>query len=375
MAQRTIDLDAIAHNVALVARAAGPAEIMAVVKADGYGHGAVEVARTVLDHGASWLAVTSPAEALALRDAGIDAPTLLWLYPPDESFVDILRAGVAMGASSVAALETIAAAAESLGTVATVHLEVDTGMFRGGATVGEWHDLVATARRLETDDALRIEGLWSHLATVSEFNPDIARAQMDAFIAFRHLARDAGLTPRHVHLANSPAMFGLSDSRYTMVRVGTAIYGVEPVDGSVFGLRPAMTVSATVLHVWRVPAGTPVSSSYGWEEVTDRETTLVQVPLGYADGVPRSVSGRQARLLVHGVQRPVVGRVTMDQVVLDVGDLPVQPGDIAVMFGPGTDGEPTAADWARWAGTDVQDIITGIGPRVRRCYLPPRRPR
>jgi alanine racemase len=129
-----------------------------------------------------------------------------------------------------------------------------------------------------------------------------------------------------------------------------------------------MTVAATVLHTWRVPAGTPVS--YGWDEVTDRETTLAQVPLGYADGLPRAVSGRQARLLVRGVQRPIVGRITMDQVVLDVGDLPVHPGDTAVMFGPGADGEPTAADWASWAGTNVQDIITGIGPRVHRYYRP-----
>jgi alanine racemase len=366
LAQVTIDLDAIAHNTRLVRHVAGGAGIMAVVKADGYGHGAVEVARTVLDHGASWLAVTSPAEALELRAAGIDAPILLWLYLPDESFVDVLRADVAIGASSVDALEAVAAAARALGTVAGVHLEADTGMSRGGATAGEWPGLVASARRLEKTEALRIDGLWSHLATVEDFDADGVHLQADAFTAFQRVARDAGLRPRHLHLANSAATFRLPHSHHTMVRVGTALYGIEPVHGSIFGLRSAMTVAATVLHTWRVPAGTPVS--YGWDEVTDRETTLAQVPLGYADGLPRTVSGRQARLLVRGVQRPIVGRITMDQVVLDVGDLPVHPGDTAVMFGPGADGEPTAADWASWAGTNVQDIITGIGPRVHRHY-------
>ena len=367
MAQAIIDLGAVAHNVRVLSRAAGAAGVMAVVKADGFGHGAVEVARTALRHGATRLGVTSPDEALALRAAGIDAPMLLWLYPPDESFADVLAAGVEVAASRAEALEEIAAAAHSLGVVAGVHLEADTGLSRGGAPAGDWPDLVDAARRLEKGGTIEVTGLWSHLASAEDVDGDGLRRQLDAFAAFRRAALSAGLEPRHVHLANSAATLQVPEARYTLVRPGIGVYGVEPVPGRSFGLRPAMTVTARVLRTMRVPAGTGVS--YGWDHVIDRETTLAQIPLGFADGVPRSTGGR-AGLLAHGVRRPIVGRVTMDQVVLDVGDLPVVAGDTVVMFGPGDAGEPTVEEWAAWAGTNPHEILTGIGARVHRIHLP-----
>ena len=369
MAEALVDLGAIAHNTALLARAAGGAAVMAVVKADGFGHGAVPVARTALDHGASWLGVTSPAEAMALRAAGIGAPMLLWLYPPDQSFVELLGADIDISVGSTAALQAVAEAADRAGLVAQVHLKADTGLSRGGAVAGEWPHLLALARKFELAGTLRVRGIWSHLANAeTPGDPGPAR-QLRAFAAARRAAAAEGITPPLLHLANSAATLHLPRTRFDLVRAGIALYGVEPVPGRGSGLRPAMTVRARVLLTKRVPAGTGVS--YGPDFVTGRETTLALVPLGFADGVPRQAAGR-AEVAVHGRRCPVVGRVAMDQIVVDVADLRVEPGDAAVMLGPGTGGEPTAADWAGWAGTNPHDILTGIGARVRRRYEPAR---
>ena len=369
MAEAVVDLEAIAHNTRLLIGAAGGAELMAVVKANGFGHGATTVARTMLSHGASWLGVTSPAEASALRADGVDAPMLLWLYPPDQAFDELLTQRVDISVASATALQSVADAAGRVGVVANVHLKVDTGMSRGGAGPEQWPDLLAWSRKFEAAGLVLIRGVWSHLANAdTEDLGDVNLAeQLRRFDVARRSAFDAGILPPFVHLANSAALLQLPRSRFDLVRPGIALYGVEPVPGKVFGLRPAMTVTARVLLVKRVPAGTGVS--YGPDHVTDRETTLAQIPLGFADGLPRQAAGR-ASLLVHGVRCPIVGRITMDQVVVDVGDLPVRVGDPAVMFGPGTQGEPTAAEWAQWADTNPHDILTGIGSRLPRRYTP-----
>jgi alanine racemase len=369
MAEAFVDLGAIAHNTALLTRTVGGAGVLAVVKADGFGHGAVPVARTALAHGATWLGVTSPAEALELRAAGLTAPALLWMYPPDESFVDLLHARVDISISSVAALEAVAAAADRTGLVAQVHLKADTGMSRGGALADDWPQLVTWARKFELAGLLRIRGIWSHLANADTPGADGPERQLRVFDAARRTAENAGIAAPITHLANSAAALHLPRTRLDLVRIGLALYGVEPVPGRTSGLRPALTVRARILLTKRVPAGTGVS--YGPDHVTDRETTLALVPLGFADGVPRQSAGR-AHVAVHGVRCPVVGRISMDQIVVDVGDLRTHPGDIAVMFGPGTDGEPTAAEWAEWAGTNPNDILTGIGRRVPRVYGPVR---
>ena len=367
MAEAIVDLGAIAHNTRLLGQAAGGAEVMAVVKANGFGHGASAVARTALAHGASWLGVTSPAEALELRAENIDAPILLWLYPPGEAFDGLLAERIDLSVATSEALQSVAEAAGRTGLVANVHLKADTGMSRGGAPADEWPQLLAWSRKFEAAGLLRIRGIWSHLANAEQPDAPGLHAQLGRFDVARRLAFDAGILPPLFHLANSAAVLHLPRSRFDLVRAGIALYGIEPVPGKTFGLRPAMTVAARILLTKRVAAGTGVS--YGPDHVTDGETTLAQVPLGFADGLPRQAAGR-ASLLVHGVRCPIVGRITMDQVVVNVGDLPVRAGDTAVMFGPGTDGEPTAAEWAEWADTNPHDIITGIGARLPRRYEP-----
>lgn len=367
MAEAVVDLGAIAHNTRLLGWAAGTAQLMAVVKANGFGHGVIPVARTALAHGASWLGVTSPAEALEVREHIADAPILLWLYPPGVDFGELLAERIDLSVGSTDALQEIAEAAGRTGLMANVHLKADTGMSRGGAPAEEWPQLLAWSRKFEAAGLLRVRGIWSHLANAEQPGDPGLRAQLDRFDLARRLAFDAGILPPIFHLANSAAVLHLPRARFDLVRAGIALYGVEPVPGKDFGLRPALTVTARVLLTKRVPAGTGVS--YGPDHVTARETTLAQVPLGFADGLPRTAAG-SASLLLHGVRCPIVGRVTMDQVVVDVGDLPVRAGDTAVMFGPGTDGEPTAAEWARWAGTNPHDIVTGIGTRVPRRYIP-----
>jgi alanine racemase len=369
MAEAVVDLDAIAGNTRLLAAAADPAATMAIVKAGGFGHGAAEVARTALASGASWLGVATAAEALALRAAGITAPTLIWLYPPTETFEELITAGVDVSIGSIGALEVLADAADRTGTVAHVHLKTDTGMSRGGAPAEEWAQLFTWARKFENAGLLRVRGLWTHFANAEEPADPGLRRQLSEFGAAREAARLAGIDPALVHAANSAAALQLPQSRFDLVRAGIAVYGIEPVPGRTFGLRPAMTVRAPIVLTKRVPAGAGVS--YGPDYYTDRETTLALVPLGFADGVPRQ-SGGQAQFAVGGVRYPMVGRVSMDQVVLDVGDAPVRAGEFAVMFGPGDDGEPTAAEWAGWAGTNANDILTGIGHRVTRVYRPVR---
>lgn len=367
MAEVVVDLDAIAHNTRVLAGTAGP--LMAVVKAGGFGHGAPAVARTALRSGATWLGVATAAEALSLRAQGITAPTLFWLYPPAETFEEVLEAGIDVSVATLRSLETIAESADRTGTVARVHLKVDTGMSRGGAIPAEWAELFDWARKFENTGSLRVRGLWTHLANSEEPADPGLHAQLRRFVVARDAARAAGLQPEIVHAGNSAAALQLPEARFDLVRVGIALYGIEPIPGRSFGLRPAMTVRAPVVLTKRVPPGTGVS--YGPDFHTDRETTLALVPLGFADGVPRQSNGH-GQFQVRGVRCPVAGRVSMDQVVLDVGDLPVQPGDQAVMFGPGDDGEPTAGDWAAWSGTNANHILTGIGERVVRRYRPAR---
>lgn len=368
MAEAVVDLDAIAHNARLFTARTG-AGVMAVVKANGFGHGATPAARAALAGGATWLGVSSSAEALDLRADGITAPVLTWLHPPTEAFEKVLLAGIDVSVGSVEELDAVAGAARATLHVANVHLKLDTGMSRGGALAPGWRPFFERAARLEDSGVLRVRGLWSHLATAEEPHLPGLDDQLTAFAAARRQAAAAGLDPQIVHVANSAAALRDPRARFDLQRIGIGLYGIEPVPGTSHGLRPAMTVRAQVLLTKRVPAGTGVG--YGHDYVTSSETTLALVPLGFADGVPRQAGGTGA-FQVDGVRCPLAGRVAMDQVVLDVGDLPVRAGDVAVMFGPGEHGEPTAQDWARWAGTNPNDILTGIGTRVPRRYEPVR---
>jgi alanine racemase len=362
--EAVVDLRAVAHNVATIA-AATSAAVMAVVKADGFGHGLVPVARTALDAGATWLGVTSAAEALTLRAAGVDAPMLTWLHRPDEDFRSLIDAGVDISAASVEHVRGIAASA-SAAQPATVHLKVDTGMSRNGAVPDEWPHLVDAAYDLERAGLLRVRGVWTHLATADEpGRPETAR-QLVAFDDALKVASATGLAPALRHVANSAGALAVPESHFDLVRVGIATYGIEPVVGRAYGLRPAMTLRARAILVKRVPPGTGVS--YGLHYTTTRPTTLVLVPLGYADGVPRNVAP-VAEVWMRGRRHRIAGRVSMDQFVIDVGDTPAAIGDEIILFGPGDRGEPTARDWAGWSDTNAHEILTRIGPRVPRRHI------
>jgi alanine racemase len=358
LGEAVVDLAAVAANVRTVA-AVARTDLMAVVKADGFGHGAVAVARAAIAAGAGWLGVTSSAEALSLRTAGLTAPILSWLHAPDEDFGRLIAAHVDLGVSTVPHLHAVAAAGRRLGTRAVVQLKADTGLSRNGAAGHDWPELVGWARKYEQEGSLRIRGVWSHLADAETPDSASVARQVSAFDKALLVARAAGLDPELTHLANSAAALTAPAARYDLCRIGIALYGAGRP-----GLRPAMTLRSRVVNVKRVGRGTGVS--YGPDHVTNRPTTLALLPLGFADGLPRAAQGR-AEVWLLGRRCPVVGRIAMDQCVIDAGALPVAIGDPVTVFGPGG-AAPTVADWARWAGTSPHEILTGIGARVRRTY-------
>ncbi|HEX5541211.1 MAG TPA: alanine racemase [Micromonospora sp.] len=364
-AEARIDLDAIRENVARLC-AGTTADVMAVVKADGYGHGMVPAARAALDAGATWLGVCTLDEALNLRRAGITAPVLAWLLAPGLPLHEGVAADVELGAASLHQVRELVAAARRAGCPARVHLKIDTGLSRGGAVPGDWPAVIEAAAKAQADGMLEVVGVFSHLAYAdAPGHPTIDR-QLAVFQEGVALAERIGVRPRYRHLANSAATLTRPDTHFDMVRPGVAIYGLSPVPGERFGLRPAMTARARVMLVKRVPADTGVS--YAHTYTTERETTLAVVPLGYADGVPRHASNR-GPVLLGGRVRTVAGRVSMDQIVLDCGDDPVAAGDVATLFGSGEHGEPTADDWAEAADTINYEIVTRFGgSRVPRVY-------
>ncbi|MBW1602409.1 alanine racemase [Streptomyces sp. JJ66] len=370
-ARAEIDLAALRGNVrALRERAVGGAGLMAVVKADAYGHGLLPCARAARQAGADWLGTATPEEALALRANGDTGPVLAWLWTPGGPWERAIDADIDVSASGLWALAEITAAARTLGRTARVHLKADTGLGRNGCQPADWAELVAAARAAEAEGTLRVTGLWSHFACADEpGHPSIVR-QLDAFREALGAAERAGLRPEVRHLANSPATLTLPEAHFDLVRPGVSCYGLSPAPElgapQDFGLRPAMTLSAALANVKRVPGGHGVS--YGHTYTTPGATTLALVPVGYADGVPRHGSGT-GPVLVAGKWRTVAGRVAMDQFVVDLGGDTAEPGDEAVLFGPGERGEPTAEDWARAVGTIGYEIITRVGARVPRVYI------
>ncbi|QAY59008.1 alanine racemase [Microbacterium protaetiae] len=356
-----IDTRAITENVRHL-RALVGVDVMAVVKADGYGHGAVRAAAAALAGGATRLGVTDLTEALQLRRGGIDAPILAWLHAPGTSFDEAVASGIELGISSMEQLQQAAAAASADRSVG-VHLKVETGLGRNGIAPAEFGRVFAEAARLERIGRLRVTGLFSHLSNAS---PDDDRAALARFDEAQAAASHAGLAPRLRHLAATAAAIDLPETRLDCVRLGLGIYGLSPFDDrspAELGLRPAMTVRAAVAAVRRVPAGHGVS--YGYAYRTDRETTLALVPAGYADGVPRQASGA-GPVVITGRRFRVSGRIAMDQFVVDVGNAPVQVGDEVVLFGDPSMGVPGAEEWADAASTINYEIVTRIGPRVHR---------
>ncbi|MFH8700503.1 alanine racemase [Streptomyces sp. KS_5] len=370
-ARAEIDLAALRSNVLSLRAHAPGAALMAVVKSDAYGHGALRCARAAVDAGATWLGTATPEEALVLRAAGLRGMRMMcWLWTPGGPWREAIEADIDVSVSGMWALQEVTEAARQAGAPARVHLKADTGLGRGGCQPGDdWTELVREALRAEAEGLLSVTGLWSHFACADEpGHPSIA-AQLTRFREMVAYAEGQGARPEVRHIANSPATLTLPDSHFDLVRTGIATYGISPSPelGSPadFGLRPVMTLSASLALVKHVPGGHGVS--YGHRYITPGETTLGLVPLGYADGIPRHASGA-GPVLVGGKWRTVAGRIAMDQFVVDLGGDEPEPGAQAVLFGPGDGGEPTAEDWAQAAGTIAYEIVTRIGTRVPRVY-------
>ncbi|GAA3659228.1 alanine racemase [Nocardioides ginsengisoli] len=352
--QLTVDLAAIGRNTARIA-AATTGEVMAVVKADGFGHGAADVARTALAHGATRLGVTCLAEAWALLDAGLVAPILSWLNPVDADFATAAARDVEVAVPSLAHLAGVAAAAGR----PRVHLHIDTGMARDGAEPSSWGALCRAARRAEQRGELEVVGVMGHLGCADDPDDACNALGRTRFAWAVDVARGAGLRPRDRHLAATAATLTDPRSHHTMSRIGAGLVGIDP--SGTTDLEAAMTLTAPLVQVRRVRAGTAVG--YGHAYRTPTATHLGLISLGYADGLPRIASG-QAEVLVRGVRHPVVGRISMDQAVVDLGAEGADAGEtVTVLGGPGA---PSAAEWAAWAGTIEHEIVTGIGARVPR---------
>ena len=360
-AESVVDLSAIKANVALLKAKAG-VDLLAVVKADAYGHGLVPVAKAALDGGASWLGVALLEEAIALREAGITAPILAWLVPPGSDFQSAIDHDIDI---AIASLKTLNEVATIKGAKRPrIHLEVDTGMSRGGF-LGEWDQI-----DLQHIQGVEIVGIFSHFARADEPGQAQNLSQLTRFKKLVANLESAGYNNLIRHLSNSAATLVDHPAAFDMVRTGIAMYGLTPDLNSMgtsksLGLKPAMTLRAKLHLVKEVPAGSPVG--YGATDVTKSDTKLGLVAMGYADGIPRVA--KSAGIFFDGKRAPIIGRVSMDQFVVDLGATSAaQSGDWVTVFGPGDSGEYTADDWGSASGSINYEIVTRIGPRVPRIY-------
>jgi alanine racemase len=363
-----VDLDAVRANARALAAAAAPAQLLAVVKADGYGHGAVPVAQAALDAGATWLGVALVEEGRVLRDAGIDAPVLVLSEPAPDAASAVVAARLTPVVYTELGIEALAkaVAAATPDRPLPVHLKVDTGMHRVGCAPDQARALVeAVSARPE----LTLEGLCTHFAVADEPDRSETRAQLEQFDALIDELEQRGLRPPIVHAANSAALLAFPEARFDLVRVGIALYGVPPAAtlADRIELTPVLSLRAQVTHVKELPAGARVS--YGLRYALPRPGRVATVPVGYADGVPRNLGTRGGEVLIHGHRYPIAGAVTMDQLMVDVGDDPVQVGDEVVLLGRQGDDTVTATEWSEHLGTIAYEIVTGIGPRVPRRYI------
>ena len=401
-----IDLEAVAHNGRLLAQVAG-VPWMAVVKADAYGHGLGPIALTALSVGASWLGVAQLAEALALRalldEADVDRPAgepsgqapriLTWLLPvmdparaaaEDSPLRAALAADLDLSVSTLPQLEALSAAARAQATTARLHLKVDTGMSRGGAMAEDLPALAAALRQAEDEGVVDVVGLWSHLSRADEPTSGSTEQHLERYRQAEQIVQEAGLRPSIHHLAATGGLLWHPEARMDLVRAGIGLYGLSPdpsvATSSELGLQPAMRLESALVQVKRIDAGQAVSYGGTWRAPTDRWVGLV--PLGYSDGIPRA-AGSTGPVGVGGIMSSIVGRVCMDQVVIDLGPArdetgallpaPAQVGDTAVLWGaPDAVGQvavPTADEWAQACGTINYEIVTRLGARVPRCYV------
>ena len=374
-AEVLIDLGAIRENIKyLMAKSGKPA--LAVVKADGYGHGLLPVAKSALSAGASWLGVALLEEARALRQGGISAPIIAWLTPITDDFKSAINEDIDIAIPSLAHLEAITSASRSVGKCARVHLEVDTGMSRGGA-LGEWSELARSAKAYQDSGLIEVIGIWSHFARADEAGHKFNNKQLENFKSAVAEAKSVGITPQVIHLSNSAAAINDVGSHFDLLRLGIAIYGLSP-DFSYMGsseklnLKPAMIIRARIHLVKDVPAGSQVG--YGGSAITKVDTKLGVIAMGYSDGIPRNANS-EAGVLVGNKRAPIIGRVSMDQFVVDLGrDSSAKAGDWAYIIGSNpldsytSASSYTADSWASASATINYEIVTRIAARVKRIY-------
>ena len=362
-----IDLDAIVFNVQAIRRQVGPdVEIMPAVKANAYGHGAVPVSKAALQAGATRLAVHRAIEGSELRLAGISAPVLVMGYTPPEGAVLVAQQGLTASLMTIEFAQALSAAAGSLGRKLPVHIKVDTGMSRYGLLPGE---VLAFARALIQLPNLKLEGIFTHFATADSLDQTHVRRQLSVFNEVLTVLHDAGIDVPLPHASNSAAIMRLPEARFKAVRPGISFYGMDPSTewSPTFEIQPALTLKSRVCRVRSLPVGAGVS--YGRTFVTQRETVAALVPVGYGDGFHRVLSN-QAQVLVRGQRAPLIGRVCMDQFVVDVTDIPgVQLDDEVVLVGRQGEAQIRAEEVAQLAGTINYEITTGLLPRVARLYL------
>jgi len=359
-----VNLEAIAANYKTL-KSLTEAKVMAIVKADAFGHGMIEVSKKLESINVDMLATADLEEAELIRAAGINSPLMAWLHGKDTDFASAIKNDIQIGLSSGQGLEQVSKAANQVKGVAKVHLKVDTGLGRNGAAIANWPEVITKAVDLESQGLIKLVGVFSHLSGTSE--KDDAE-QLKVFEEAVATAKGLGANFEYRHLAASGATLNYKNTQLDMVRVGLALYGLDPnpeTSAASFGLVPAMRVSSEVVSVKQVPAGHGVS--YGYEHRTAEPTTLVLVPFGYAEGLPRIATGK-ASVSLNGKRYPILARIAMDQFVLDVGNDSVKVGDEVVIFGDAKKGEPTAEELADAAGTINYEIVTRIGGRAKRVF-------
>jgi alanine racemase len=364
-----INLNAIESNLKFIKDKTNT-QVLAVVKADAYGHGLLPISKAVSEAGANWLGTALLEEAITLRENGVKIPIIAWLTPCGEDFKSAIELNIDLSISSLEVLKEIVEAGSRIGKVPRLHIEIDTGMSRGG--VGDdWDNFVSEISKLVKDNKIEIVGVWSHFARADEPQEKMNAQQLSLFNKRVELLISAGIKSEFLHIANSAAALTFKDSHKNIIRWGIGLYGLSPDvsnlgDSNSIGLKPAMKLKAKLNLVKKIKAGSTVG--YGATAVVNQDTKLGVVTLGYADGIPRNANNL-AGVFVCGKRAPLIGRVSMDQFVVDLGiESLAKTGDEVIVFGPGVDGEYTIDEWAKACGTINYEIVSRIGPRVPRIY-------
>ena len=368
-ARAEINLAAIAENLKFI-KSKTSAQVLAVVKADAYGHGLINVAKAAEKAGADWIGTALLEEGIALRNDGITKPIISWLTPIGEDFKTAINLDIDLSLSSIELLNEIILVGKSINKVPRVHIEIDTGMNRGGFG-DDWGLLLPEIVKAVKANEIKAIGIWSHFARADEPNEVMNKTQLDVFTQKVKQLNDAGVSPEFIHIANSAASLSNEAAHKNIIRWGIGLYGLSPDvinmgDSKSLGLKPAMKLFAKLQLVKAVKAGQSVG--YGGTAITKSDTKLGVVTLGYADGVPRNANN-SAGIFVAGKRAPIIGRVSMDQFVVDLGtDSSAKTGDEVIVFGDGSQGEYTIDEWAKACGTINYEIVTRIGVRVPRIY-------